>query len=131
MAKNNLVETSLYFNLSYSYFAQMRLNNIEKFNDIFGNDENQIKSAIMYAERIEKLIKKVEVILNKLNPHELMDFMFDNKILNYKQVPMTYEREHRAIFQIREDESDFISINYKLVTKWRKMVAAFVNVEVA
>ena len=79
----NNIELSKKFNLSVSYFYVMKKLNAEKYEFVFGFDNNRLQSINKYIQYVETIKQQVNNIISKFDTNELNKWLVSNGIYNY------------------------------------------------
>lgn len=117
MDLNGLKQCSLADGFDKSYFSAMKKSNREKVNKIFGFDENMIVSISKYKEYVCDLKNQLEDIYYVFdNRKELKSFIVSNSLYS------TVGAFEKSIFSIFDNE---LSIQYKKIKKWEKIIKKF------
>lgn len=122
---DGLCEYAVNLGFTSTYFQAMRCTNIEKYNRLFSFHDNHFESILKYIAYVEGLLIDIERIMNMTNATEYNRILRANGIIKNDNWKQNFERDNRAVFQIRECDGDFIAIPYPNIKKWESIIKAY------
>lgn len=123
----SLRNLALDLELSHAYFYVVKKNQRDRFDFMFGFDDNRIKSIHMYLDYVKELRSKTEKILYRWdsNPTEFSTLLFNagyETKINPSHIWQLYYGIEKAVHRVRIDNADWMKIDYPVIKRWEKII---------